>query len=125
MGKFTTPKITSELSAPSMAARLIVSLVAMGLLAGSILLAGCENVILDAKNETVDAVKNLQTEAINVKEGFETKIEQIEKAKDSVGNAVKSVDQAMTDVRTVVGGGEKAPDEESTISDITSTEGVK
>lgn len=79
--------------------------------------AGCNSVILDAKNETVDAIKNLQTEATNVKEGFETKIKQLQDAKASVDQAFKSVDQAVNDVKTVIGG------EEESTTDTTGDDG--
>ncbi len=55
----------------------------------------------DAKKETVEAVKNLQSEAIKVGHTIEVKTEQVKQAADSVSNAADSISKASQDLKAV------------------------
>lgn len=70
------------------------------LLLALILLTGC-NSLEQAKQESLEAVDNLKTEATEIKEGVDIKLQQIETAKDSVVNAASAVNQAKEDVKAL------------------------
>lgn len=55
----------------------------------------------DAKKETVEAVQNLQNEALSVKHTVEVKTEQVKQAADSVSKAADSISKASEDLKAV------------------------
>ena len=48
--------------------------------------AACD-ALSKAKDETVEAVDNLKNEAVDIKEGVEEKIDQVNEAKEEIGRA--------------------------------------
>lgn len=64
-------------------------------------LSGCDK-FETVKNETTEAVTNLQNEASELKEGVDKKVDQVNGAVESVNNAVESVNNAVEDVNNAV-----------------------
>lgn len=75
------------------------------LLLSIVLLSACSK-LETVKNETTEAVNNLQNEASELKADVDAKVEQVNTAVDSVENAVNSVNQAIDNVKTVTGSNE-------------------
>lgn len=73
------------------------------LLASTLLLfalCGC-NKLEAVKNETTEAVTNLQNEAVELKNNVDEKVNQVNTAVDSVTKAVDSMNTAVEDVKAV------------------------
>ena len=71
-----------------------------------IILPGCSleeisSNFFDAKKETVEAVQNLQNEAIQVKHTVEVKTQQVKQAANSVSAAADSISKASEDLKAV------------------------
>lgn len=64
-------------------------------------LTGCTEEIMKAKQETTEAVDNLKAEAINIGEGVQEKIDQVNQAKDSLEEAADAVNQAKEDLKAI------------------------
>ncbi|QQR55429.1 hypothetical protein IPG41_02645 [Candidatus Peregrinibacteria bacterium] len=57
--------------------------------------------IESVKNETTEAVDNLQNEAFDFKNDLDKTVDEVNSAVDSVGDAVDSVNKAVNDVKAV------------------------
>ncbi|MEK7146547.1 MAG: hypothetical protein AAB802_05215 [Patescibacteria group bacterium] len=78
------------------------------LLAVSLLaLSGCgtlEANFFSLKKESTEAVENLTTEAVRIKETVETEVEKAEQAADSVSTAIDAAQEAKEDLQNLTGG---------------------
>ncbi len=62
----------------------------------SLILTGCG--LEKAGKESVEAIQNIQSEALKIKTGVETSVTQFKEAKDSVENAVGAVQDAKKEI---------------------------
>ena len=69
----------------------------------ALLCTGCQNPFSSVQKETTEAVNNLKNDALNVKEGVDNKIDQVNTAVQSVKDAANSVDKAVQDIKTATG----------------------
>lgn len=71
-------------------------------------LSGCqfESAWFNTQKEATEAVNNLKEEATTVHDNVTTKIDQIQQAAESVGDAADAFNQAVEDVKVVTGGTE-------------------
>lgn len=74
-----------------------------------LVLSGCESLeanFFSLKKESAEAVENLTTEAVRIKETVETEVQKAEQAADSVSTAIDAAQKAKDDLQNLTGGSE-------------------